>query len=105
MELTAADEIVAMENMDVLHANGFDVDVDEDAAPGRGERIRLKAMPISKETTFDFKGTCYVLHEFDTQISSSSSICCLTVLDQRARWCGVPRRGPCLPCARAGGVS
>lgn len=56
MQLTAADEIVAMENMDVLHANGFDVNVDEDAAPGRGERISLKAMPVSKETTFDMRG-------------------------------------------------
>jgi DNA mismatch repair protein PMS2 len=56
MQLTAADEIVAMENMDVLHANGFDVAVDEEALPGRGERISLKAMPVSKETVFDFKG-------------------------------------------------
>jgi DNA mismatch repair protein PMS2 len=60
MQLTAADEIVAMENLDVLHANGFDVDVDEDAAPGRGERVALKAMPVSKETTFDFKGELLV---------------------------------------------
>jgi DNA mismatch repair protein PMS2 len=56
LQLTAGDEIVAMENMDVLRANGFEVIVDEDHAPGRGERIKLSAMPVSKDTTFDFKG-------------------------------------------------
>jgi len=45
-----------MENIDVLRANGFEVTVDEDQAPGRGERIKLSAMPVSKDTTFDFKG-------------------------------------------------
>jgi hypothetical protein len=30
--------------------------VDEDKPPGRGERINLVAMPVSKDTTFDFKG-------------------------------------------------
>lgn len=56
MQLTAADELVAMENLDVLRANGFEVGVDEDAPPGRGERVSLKAMPVSKETVFDFHG-------------------------------------------------
>jgi hypothetical protein len=36
--------------------NGFEVGVDEDKPPGRGERISLVAMPVSKDTTFDFKG-------------------------------------------------
>lgn len=56
MQLTAGDEIVAMENLDILRANGFEVDVDEDQLPGRGERVKLVAMPVSKETVFDFKG-------------------------------------------------
>jgi len=56
LQLTAGDEIVAMENMGILKANGFGVMVDEDQAPGRGERIKLSAMPVSKETVFDFKG-------------------------------------------------
>ena len=59
LELTAGDEIVAMENLDILLSNGFEVKVDEDKAPGRGERISLTAMPISKETTFDFKGESF----------------------------------------------
>jgi DNA mismatch repair protein PMS2 len=45
-----------MENLDALKANGFEVTVNEDAPPGRGERVSLKAMPVSKETTFDFHG-------------------------------------------------
>lgn len=47
---------MAIENVDVLRANGFEVAVDEEKAPGRGERVRLVAMPVSKETVFDFKG-------------------------------------------------
>jgi len=54
--LTAGDEIVAVENLDILRSNGFEVEIDEDQVPGRGERIKLSAMPVSKETTFDFKG-------------------------------------------------
>lgn len=57
LQLTAGDEIVAVENLDILRSNGFEVEIDEDKPPGRGERISLSAMPVSKETTFDFKGT------------------------------------------------
>ncbi|GMK58831.1 hypothetical protein CspeluHIS016_0602730 [Cutaneotrichosporon spelunceum] len=62
MELTAADELVAMENLDALKANGFEVAINEDAPPGRGERVSLRAMPISKETTFDFHDLEQLLH-------------------------------------------
>ncbi|KAL1410623.1 ATP-binding mismatch repair protein [Vanrija albida] len=62
MQLTSADEIIAMENLDVLEANGFKVGVDEDAPPGRGERISLQAMPVSKDTVFDFKDLEQLLH-------------------------------------------
>ncbi|ORX36000.1 hypothetical protein BD324DRAFT_642703 [Kockovaella imperatae] len=62
LQLTAGDEMVAIENMDVLKANGFEVLVDEDKAPGRGERISLSAMPVSRETTFDFKDLEQLLH-------------------------------------------
>lgn len=56
LQLPSADEITAMENLDILAANGFGLSVDEDAPYGRGERIRLTAMPTSKETVFDEKG-------------------------------------------------
>ena len=45
-----------MENLDILAANGFGLAVDEDAPYGRGERIRLTSMPVSKETVFDVSG-------------------------------------------------
>lgn len=56
LQLTAADEIVAIENLDILKANGFEVDIDEEMPPGRGERVKLVAMPVSKETVFDYRG-------------------------------------------------
>jgi DNA mismatch repair protein PMS2 len=61
--LTAGDEIVAVENLDILRSNGFEVEIDEDQIPGRGERIKLSAMPVSKETTFDFKGEFLLLSQ------------------------------------------
>lgn len=54
LELAAADEIVALENVDVLRQNGFELDVSEDRAPG--QRMQLTAQPISKSTVFDMKG-------------------------------------------------
>jgi len=45
-----------MENLDIFGSNGFGITVDEDAPYGQGEKIRLIAMPVSKETTFDEKG-------------------------------------------------
>lgn len=61
LQLTAADEIVAMENLDVLRANGFEVEIDEDQPPGRGERVKLVAMPVSKETVFDYRGAWFAV--------------------------------------------
>jgi DNA mismatch repair protein PMS2 len=54
LELTASDELVAIENSEVLRANGFDVFVDEDA-PAH-ERVKLVSHPVSKTTDFDLKG-------------------------------------------------
>ncbi|KAJ9104150.1 hypothetical protein QFC19_004134 [Naganishia cerealis] len=57
LQLPSADEITAMENLDILAKNGFGVSVDEDAPYGKGQRIRLTSMPVSKETVFDVKGS------------------------------------------------
>lgn len=56
LELTAADELLATENIDVLRQNGFEIDLDGDVAPGEGHRLRLVAQPTSKSTVFDMKG-------------------------------------------------
>ena len=54
LELTAADELVALENMDVLHQNGFELDIADDRPAG--QRVRMTAHPVSGSTTFDAKG-------------------------------------------------
>lgn len=54
LSLPSADEITAMEHIDILRLNGFDVDVDESA--GVGERVKLTAQPVSKDTVFDIAG-------------------------------------------------
>ena len=61
LELTAADELLATENMEVLQQNGFEVDVDEDADSGLGHRLQLVAQPVSKGTNFDMKGVTSIL--------------------------------------------
>ncbi|KAI0351151.1 DNA mismatch repair protein MutL [Trametes cingulata] len=60
LELTAADELVALENVDVLRQNGFELDICEDRPPG--QRVRLSAQPISKGTVFDMKDLEELLH-------------------------------------------
>lgn len=45
---------MAMEHVDLLRLNGFDVLVDEDADVG--ERVKLIAQPVSKDTVFDTGG-------------------------------------------------
>ena len=56
IELTASDELLAMENVDILRQNGFEVEVDSKGEYGQGCRLKLIAQPISKSTVFDMKG-------------------------------------------------
>jgi hypothetical protein len=69
LELTASDELVAIENLDVLKRNGFELEVREDpdsdvemvddessGSQMRG-RLSLVAQPVSKSTMFDMKGS------------------------------------------------
>jgi DNA mismatch repair protein PMS2 len=44
-----------MEHLDILRLNGFDVLVNEDADVG--ERVKLIAQPVSKDTVFGAEGT------------------------------------------------
>ena len=59
LELTAADELVALENMSVLQKNGFEVAVEEDQPAG--QRLRLVAHPVSQDTENDIQGASRVL--------------------------------------------
>jgi DNA mismatch repair protein PMS2 len=64
LELTAADELVAFENISVLQQNGFEVAIEGDQPAGR--RLKLVAQPVSKQTEFDIQGKaslrCQRLH-------------------------------------------
>ena len=50
LELTAANENVLMDNLEVFEKNGFRFEVDPEAAPSH--RVKLIALPISKNWTF-----------------------------------------------------
>ncbi|KAF8577108.1 hypothetical protein K439DRAFT_1365464 [Ramaria rubella] len=67
LELTAADELLAIENIDVLHRNGFELIINDDTHPGHGERVKLVAQPVSKGTTFDMKDLEELLHLMQDQ--------------------------------------
>ncbi len=54
LKLTAADELVALENMSVLQQSGFEVALEEAQLAGR--RPRLVAQPVSKNAKFDIQG-------------------------------------------------
>ncbi|PPR00764.1 hypothetical protein CVT24_000789 [Panaeolus cyanescens] len=55
LELTAGDEMLAIEGLDVIRQNGFEIEVDEGAPIGRGSRLKLVAQPTSKDTVFNMK--------------------------------------------------
>ena len=111
LELTAADELVALEHADVLRQNGFELALDADAPAGR--RVTLTAQPVSKSTVFDVKGVSPLLSEAAfhgdwaqrTRMQISRSCCTSCTTGRRGRWCGARRRGPCSRCARAGRAS
>lgn len=56
MELTASDEMLAIENIDILRQNGFEIDMGAESDCQHGTRLKLTAQPISKSTVFGMKG-------------------------------------------------
>ncbi|KAK6537650.1 hypothetical protein TWF694_011824 [Orbilia ellipsospora] len=60
LELSAMDELVVMDNMDVLKKNGFVVEVDDEGLVGK--RCRLVSLPMSKDKVFDLKDFEELLH-------------------------------------------
>ncbi|KAG8215650.1 hypothetical protein J3R82DRAFT_7521 [Butyriboletus roseoflavus] len=66
LQFTAADEMLALENIDVLKLNGFELeraeereifgDEREEGSEGARMRLQLIAQPMSKDTVFDMKG-------------------------------------------------
>lgn len=62
--MTAADETLAIDNIDVLRKNGFEIDVRDEAEDEASveRRLHLTAMPVSKSTVFDMKGLVIHFH-------------------------------------------
>jgi DNA mismatch repair protein PMS2 len=54
IELTASEEMVAIDNLDILKANGFDIQIDEDAPPT--QKMKIISQPVSKNVMFNTKG-------------------------------------------------
>lgn len=50
LEVNVAGELVVLDNLEIMAANGFEIEVDESAPAGR--RLRLKTVPLSKSLTF-----------------------------------------------------
>jgi DNA mismatch repair protein PMS2 len=61
LELTAADELLAIENIEILRQNGFEVGEVDDPNTGLGHRLQLVAQPVSKSTDFDMKGVTFLV--------------------------------------------
>ncbi|ORZ00692.1 hypothetical protein BCR43DRAFT_452802 [Syncephalastrum racemosum] len=53
LELTAAEELVVLDHMDILRANGFDLQVDMEKEPT--QRVQVISQPFSKNVVFDKK--------------------------------------------------
>ena len=48
-----------MENVEILRANGFELEIDPEKQPS--QRIRVISQPISKNVIFDKKGITSIL--------------------------------------------
>ena len=48
--------MMALENIDVLRQNGFEIEADEEVDAEESRRIKLLSIPVSKSIVFDVKG-------------------------------------------------
>ncbi|SPO22138.1 related to PMS1 - DNA mismatch repair protein [Ustilago trichophora] len=77
LELSASDELVAIEHQDTLLSNGFEIAVSEWGLPGT--RIKLVAQPISKSTVFgvkDLEELLYLLRDTSAGSEAARGIRC-----------------------------
>ncbi len=77
LELSASDELVAIEHQDTLLANGFEISVSESGLPGT--RVKLVAQPISKGTVFgvkDLEELLYLLRDTSAGSEAAKGIRC-----------------------------
>ncbi|KAK0466391.1 uncharacterized protein EV420DRAFT_1511385 [Desarmillaria tabescens] len=66
LELTAADELLALEHLDILKQNGFEVEGGDQYENvedvGGDSKLRLIAQPVSKSTVFNMKDLEELIH-------------------------------------------
>lgn len=77
LELSASDELVAIEHQETLLANGFEIAVSETGLPGT--RVKLVAQPISKATVFgvkDLEELLYLLRDTTAGSEAAKGIRC-----------------------------
>nr|WJN24952.1 mismatch repair protein [Pseudozyma flocculosa] len=77
LELSASDELVAIEHQRTLLSNGFEIAVSETGLPGT--RIKLVAQPISKATVFgvkDLEELLYLLRDTTAGSEAAKGIRC-----------------------------
>lgn len=114
--------MLAVENLDVLKLNGFELerveereefgDEREDDSESVRMQLQLVAQPMSKDTVFDIKGNVPIfVSSYSTQAdadrimgqtSRNSFISCRTA--RGGQWFAVRKRAPCLLCVPVGGA-
>ncbi|KAJ7279404.1 MutL C terminal dimerization domain-containing protein [Mycena rebaudengoi] len=80
LELTAGDELLALENIDVLRQNGFEILLQaennvDDGVSGHSRQLLLTAQPVSKGTVFDMKDLEELIHLMHDQPSGQVVRC------------------------------
>ncbi|RCH97339.1 Mismatch repair endonuclease pms2 [Rhizopus azygosporus] len=60
LDLSAAEELVVMDHLDVFKANGFDIEVLPDNEPTK--RIRVLSQPVTKRAMLDKKDISEIIH-------------------------------------------
>lgn len=63
LQLSAGDEITLLEHQDVVERNGFELKYDPDGVPGR--RVKLCAVPVSRDTVFDESDLAELIHRIN----------------------------------------
>lgn len=68
LEFSAGDELLALDNLDVLRQNGFEVqEASESESQTRRPRLNLIAQPVSKSTVFDLRDLEELIHLMQDQ--------------------------------------
>ncbi len=68
VEVSAAEELVIMDNLSIFEANGFKLNIDKSDAAIPGSRIYLEAIPYSKSTKFGVED----IHELASMLSENN---------------------------------